>query len=87
MLPPILCQLANVYFLVLIARMLFSWFPPSPPESGMAQVKSVVFNMTEPVLAPVRRIVPPVGMIDLSFLVVVFGYQIVLSILGCGIGL
>ena len=87
MLPAIVCQLANVYFLILIARMILSWFPPSPPESGMTQVKSIVFNLTEPVLAPVRRIVPPLGMFDMSFLVVIIGLQIVFGALGCGIGL
>jgi YggT family protein len=35
-----------------------------------------VFAVTEPVLAPFRRIVPPIGMIDLSFLVALIVVQL-----------
>ena len=39
----------------------------------------VLMQLTEPVLAPVRRIIPPAGMFDLSFIVVFIGLQIVIS--------
>ena len=39
----------------------------------------MIFTLTEPVLAPFRRIVPPVGMIDLSFLVAFIVVEIIVS--------
>jgi len=60
--------LGQIYVLILFARAILSWFPynPSSPLNG---VRRVIFTLTEPVLAPFRRIIPPVGMLDLSFLV------------------
>jgi YggT family protein len=60
--------LGQVYVLILFARAILSWFPynPSSPLNG---VRRVIFTLTEPVLAPFRRIIPPVGMLDLSFIV------------------
>ena len=37
----------------------------------------VLFDVTEPVLAPLRRLIPPAGGLDLSFLVLTFGLLIV----------
>lgn len=63
-----LYDLGQVYVLILFARAILSWFPYSH-DSPLNPVRRVVFVLTEPVLAPFRRIIPPVGMFDLSFLV------------------
>jgi YggT family protein len=60
--------IGQLYVLVLVARALLSWFPYSA-NSPFNPVRRFVFVVTEPVLAPFRRIIPPVGMFDLSFLV------------------
>lgn len=70
-----LFDLGEIYVLILFARALLSWFPYSP-SSPLNPVRRLVFTVTEPVLAPFRRIVPPVGMIDLSFLVAIIVVQI-----------
>jgi YggT family protein len=64
----VLCSLIQVYMLVLIVRAIMSWFPIRG-DSPFAAVYRVVYDVTEPVLAPMRRIIPPAGMFDLSFLV------------------
>lgn len=64
----VLYDLGQLYVLVLFARAILSWFPYSH-DSPLNPVRRVVFILTEPVLAPFRRIIPPVGMFDLSFLV------------------
>ena len=65
---------------VLFPRALLSWFPVSP-GSVLANVNQVLYRLTEPVLSPVRRILPPLRAgnmgIDLSFLVVFFGIQLI----------
>lgn len=64
----VLYDLGQLYVLILFARAILSWFPYSH-DSPLNPVRRVVFVLTEPVLAPFRRIIPPVGMFDLSFLV------------------
>ena len=65
------CSLLQVYLIVLFARAILSWFPMS--GSGfMTTVQRVLFDVTEPVLAPMRRIIPPAGNFDLSFMIVSF---------------
>lgn len=50
------------------------------PGSSVASVYSALFNLTEPVLGPLRRTIPPVrlGMaaLDLSPLIVLIGIQL-----------
>jgi YggT family protein len=73
-----------LYWVVLFVRILMSWFPITP-GSPIESVHSVLFALTEPVLAPVRRMVPPVrlGMsaIDLSAIIVLIGLQILRGVL------
>jgi YggT family protein len=72
----LLCNITLAYEVILIARALLSWFPLQP-GGAMARVSDVLARVTEPVLAPVRRVVPRVGMFDISFLIVLLGLQIV----------
>ncbi len=82
----ILCLVLQLYVVVLFARILMSWFPISP-GSPMATVFSVLYNLTEPVLGPVRRLLPPMsfgGMgFDLSPIVVTLAIQFLLVPLLC----
>jgi YggT family protein len=63
------CALITVYLVVLFLRAIFSWFPP--PEGGMATLYRILLDLTEPVLGPLRRVIPPAGMFDLSFTVLI----------------
>lgn len=79
------CIAFQVYFYVLLARIIFSWvsaFGGRIPDA-LLPVYKVVNDLTEPVLAPFRRIIPPVGMFDVSFLVAVILLQTVARII-CG---
>ena len=61
------CAAITIYIVILLLRAVFSWFPP--PNGGMATVYRILMDLTEPVLAPLRRVIPPAGMFDLSFTV------------------
>ena len=77
-----LVDLAEIYVVILFVRAILSWFPydPSSPLNG---VRRVVFAITEPVLAPFRRFIPPIGMIDISFLICILVLQlVVIPVLG-----
>ncbi len=78
----ILCPLLGIFRLVLLARAITSFFPVTP-GTAFAQIVDVLFKVTEPVLAPLRRIIPPIGMFDLSFLVLLLGLQFVGIAIGC----
>jgi YggT family protein len=80
----ILCRLKDLYILLLLVRIVLSWFPITP-GSTMATIFSFLYSVTEPVLGPVRRLIPPIGMgIDLSPIIVLFGLQILFRVLfGC----
>jgi len=71
----VVCALLITYILILFGRMIISWLPPT--GGGPVTLARLLYDLTEPVLAPVRRIIPPVGMFDLSFTVVVIVLLIV----------
>jgi YggT family protein len=78
----LVCRLLDAYLIVVFARIILSWFPISP-NSGMATVYGFLYSITEPVLGPVRRLIPPMGVggmgLDLSPLIVFFGIEILRS--------
>lgn len=71
----LILDLLNIYLAVLFGRVILSWFPISP-NSAMASIYTFLYRLTEPVLGPVRRIMPRTGMFDLSPLVVFFAIAI-----------
>jgi len=72
----LLSELLQLYVVVIFARVVMSWFPISP-GSPLATVFSALYSVTEPVLGPIRRMIPSMGMIDISPLIVVFAIQLV----------
>ena len=64
------------------ARAVLSWFPVRP-GTAMAQINGILFDLTEWALRPLRRVIPPAGMLDLSFLVLFF-IVIILRTVVCG---
>jgi YggT family protein len=77
----VLCALLTSYIIIMAGRMIMSWLPPS--GGAMGSVNRVLTDLTEPVLAPVRRLIPPVGVFDISFMVVFFALVILRSVV-CG---
>ena len=69
----------NLCLIVLVLRAILSWFPIRP-GTFFAGLNSIVFDLTEPVLRPVRRVVPPAGMLDTSFLIVFFAIIILRTV-------
>ncbi|HEV2993737.1 MAG TPA: YggT family protein [Acidimicrobiia bacterium] len=79
----IVCDVFTVFIVILFARAVLSWFPIRP-DTVTAQINRLLIDLTEWALRPLRRIIPPVGMFDLSFLVLFFVILLVRSaVLGC----
>ncbi|MGH9018655.1 MAG: YggT family protein [Acidimicrobiales bacterium] len=76
----ILTDVVWIYIVVLVARALLSWFP-SEPGTALYSAVRVLDRFTEPVLRPVRRLMPPLragGMaVDLSIIVTILVLEIV----------
>lgn len=60
--------LFQVYFLLILARILGSWIPELQNSKAMAFIS----YYTDPYLNLFRRIIPPLGMIDISTIIAVF---------------
>ncbi len=78
----VVCKLLEIYSLVLLARAIMSWFPIRP-GTPVSSIYRVLLDLTEPVLTPLRRVIPPAGILDLSFMILFFGIIIVHNALGC----
>lgn len=63
--------LLNFFFWAVLISVLLSWVLPDPYHP-FAQI---VRSLTEPVMAPARRILPPMGGLDLSPILVLFAIQ------------
>ncbi len=78
----ILHDLIGIYMVVLVARAVTSWFPPPASGTPFASIIGILRDLTEPVLAPFRRVIPPVGMFDISYIVVFILFSIFFNLTG-----
>jgi YggT family protein len=79
----LLLALLQLYLLALLARIVLSWFPAT--GGALDGVQRFLFRITEPVLAPIRAILPPVRIgamaLDLSPIVLFIGLQLLITYL------
>ena len=72
--------LSTVLYFALLARVLLSWFQVGP-SSPFYPVISILYQVTEPILAPIRRLLPRFGMMDFSPIVAFILLSIVQRVL------
>jgi YggT family protein len=65
--------LVTILQFAIFARAILTWFPIGPDNP----IVRILIQVTEPVLAPLRRIVPRVGMVDLTPMAAIFVLYIV----------
>ena len=68
--------LCEVLTLVIVVRVILSWFSPRPNT-----VSIILDKITEPILAPLRRIIPRAGMFDFTPLVAIILLQLIYYLL------
>lgn len=75
----IIHNLLYLYLIIVFARIILSWFPMSA-GSPLAPVNRFLYAVTEPVMGPIRRALPPIRAgamaFDLSPIIVLFGIEI-----------
>ncbi|WP_022942269.1 YggT family protein [Psychromonas hadalis] len=68
----LLTAVFKLIFWVLVLRAILSWV-----SQGRNPIEAVMIQLSEPLLAPVRRFIPAIGGLDLSMIVVLLGLQFV----------
>ena len=71
---PLVGKILQLYFYAMLLYALVSWVPQL-----RGRWSDMLGSIIEPVLVPVRRIVPPLGGLDLAFLVVLIAVQVLAS--------
>jgi YggT family protein len=74
----IISLLLQLFELALLARIILSWFPNVDRSNPIIQF---LFDITEPVLKPIRDMLPPGGMFDFSPLIVFLIIQVLSTVL------
>ena len=70
--------LAFVLWLLLVVRVVLSWTNPT----GGGGLTAFVYQATEPILAPIRRVLPPTAGVDWSPLVAMLILGVILRLVG-----
>jgi YggT family protein len=82
---PILALIIDVIYYVLLilifARFILSWVRPDPYHPTWGPILRFVYNATEPLLAPIRRLLPASGGLDFSPMILLFALYFLRSIL------
>ena len=66
------------YFVLIIARVLVSWIA----NQSRHPLIPLIYQLTEPVLRPISRLLPPIGGLDLSPLIALIALRFLLLLLG-----
>ena len=73
----LIATLIDLYSLVVLVAVIMSWLP----VDRRSLLVTTVDRLTEPVLAPIRAVLPPMGGLDLSPMVLLIGLQILRRLL------
>jgi len=74
----LLARIIEIYTFVLLIRILMSWIPNLDRSNAIVQM---LVQVTDPVLEPARRLIPSLGMIDISPIVVFIALSIIRDLL------
>ncbi|MDN4501698.1 YggT family protein [Alteromonadaceae bacterium BrNp21-10] len=73
----VLIESMSLIFYILIIRAIMSWI-----SQGYNPFEALLQQLTEPLLAPIRRVIPPIGGLDLSILVAIVALQFLPILVG-----
>ena len=74
----LLALILQLYFFAMLAMVIMSWIAPAGQNPAVA----LLYQLTEPVIAPFRKLLPPIGGLDLSPLLVFIAIGVLQRILG-----
>ncbi|MEP3278849.1 MAG: YggT family protein [Stappiaceae bacterium] len=75
----------NLYIWIIIASAIFSWLYAfnivNPQNQFVGMIGQALYNLTEPALRPIRRIMPDLGGLDISPIILILGIYLVQAIM------
>ncbi len=74
--------LVNILLIAIVARALMSWFPMPSSESPFFIIRQMINQITDPIIEPIRKVMPSMGMLDLSPMVAMILLIVIQRILG-----
>jgi YggT family protein len=74
----IIASILQVFSLLLVIRAVLTWFPQVDRNNPIVKL---IFQITEPVLEPVRRVLPPYNGIDFSAMAVILAIYVITRVL------
>ncbi len=75
--------IGTFFYIAIFARVILSWFPQVSTTNPLIQF---VFTVTEPILSPIRRLLPRIGMFDLSPMIALILIGVIQSVLSKALG-
>lgn len=75
---PVINLVLMAFELLILARVLLSWFPNVDHSNPLIRI---VYDATEPILRPIRDMMPQTGMFDFSPIIVLLIIQVLRSFL------
>jgi YggT family protein len=68
-------QILDVYFYVIFGYVLMSWIAQGNRNPSLAMIGALLKQLAQPILAPIQKLIPPIGGLDLSalFLLLLLG--------------
>jgi YggT family protein len=73
----VVARLIDLYSLIVLVAVILSWMRLGPRNP----LAAIAYSLTEPVLEPIRRVLPPMGGLDFSPMVLLIGLQILKGLL------
>ncbi len=70
-------EIIYIYIFIILIQVVISWINPG----AYNPITTLLYQLSEPILKPVKRILPPAGGFDFSALVVLIGFQLLIILL------
>ena len=78
----LIARILDIYVLILFVRIILSWVTMfKAPSPAFAPLIRVIYDITEPVLGFARRLIPPMGGLDLSPILIFFLIRILAGVI------
>ncbi len=68
-------------FIIILARIIFQLLRINPYHPTWGSIMRFVYETSESIMAPVRNILPPMGGLDLSPIIILFGIRLIRNLL------
>ena len=75
--------IGTFFYIAIFARVILTWFPQVSATNPLVQF---IYAVTEPILRPIRRFMPRLGMLDFSPMIALFLLIIIQRILSSALG-